>query len=103
MSQVLIRVNRFLCSAKLQFSPFDVFCFMYCLLYSWHFLRHQACEDVIRGFFPTAPEKLIHLAALRTQFVRGDYVQNDWMYDICSFANLFKNPYKTTLTLSVMK
>ncbi|XP_071802894.1 unconventional myosin-X-like isoform X2 [Asterias amurensis] len=71
--------------------PWQLFFKLFCYLdtknvekgsIEYSFLYEEACEDVIRGFFPTSAEKLIQLAALRTQFVRGDYVQNDWIREL---------------------
>ncbi|XP_022083614.1 unconventional myosin-X-like isoform X5 [Acanthaster planci] len=71
--------------------PWQLFFKLFCFLdtknvsqgsIEYSFLYEEACEDVIRGFFPTTPEKLVYLAALRTQFIRGDYVQNDWIRDL---------------------
>ncbi|XP_072041774.1 unconventional myosin-X-like [Amphiura filiformis] len=71
--------------------PWQLFFKLFCFLdtkrvpresVEYSFLFEQACEDVIMGLYPASPEKLIHLAALRMQFVKGDCGQNDWIRDL---------------------
>ena len=33
----------------------------------------QFCDDVVMGMFPVSQEKLLKLAALRLQYLDGDY------------------------------
>ena len=39
----------------------------------------QCCDDVIKGYFPASPERLLKLAALRLQFLDGDCVAGSTM------------------------
>ena len=40
----------------------------------------QFCDDVVMGMFPVSQEKLLKLAALRLQYLDGDYSAGSIMY-----------------------
>ena len=43
----------------------------------------QFCDDVVMGMFPVSQEKLLKLAALRLQYLDGDYSAGSIMYVLC--------------------
>jgi myosin X len=46
------------------------------------FLYEQFCDDVVMGMFPVSQEKLLKLAALRLQYLDGDYSAGSIIEDI---------------------
>nr|XP_006819606.1 PREDICTED: unconventional myosin-X-like [Saccoglossus kowalevskii] len=56
----------------------------------YSFMFEQAHEQVIQGQFPASEDMLQHLAALRIQFVKGDYATGTWIDDMGSYYCLDK-------------
>ncbi|XP_071812274.1 unconventional myosin-X-like isoform X4 [Apostichopus japonicus] len=48
----------------------------------YSFMYEQAHEDVITEHYPATEEKLIYLAALRMQCIKGDYEEGDWIRNL---------------------
>ena len=46
------------------------------------FIPWQFCDDVVMGRFPASHERLLKLAALRIQFLEGDYKIGVTMYEL---------------------
>ncbi|XP_072179526.1 unconventional myosin-X-like [Diadema setosum] len=85
--------------------PWQLFFKLFCFLdtknvepesIEYSFMYEQAVEDVLRNQFPASHDKLIHLAALRMQCLKGDHIAGDWIRDLSMVypVDRFKNANK---------
>ncbi|XP_063965090.1 unconventional myosin-X-like isoform X3 [Lytechinus pictus] len=85
--------------------PWQLFFKLFCFLdtknveqdsIEYSFMYEQAVEDVLRNQFPASHDKLVQLAALRMQSLKGDYIDGDWIRDLSSVypVERFKNANK---------
>ncbi|XP_070564817.1 unconventional myosin-X-like [Ptychodera flava] len=69
---------------------FKIHCFMETVAVDrdsveYAFMFEQAHEQVLHGQFPASEETLLYLAALRLQYVKGNYINGIWIDDLGSY------------------
>ncbi|XP_030845924.1 unconventional myosin-X isoform X3 [Strongylocentrotus purpuratus] len=85
--------------------PWQLFFKLFCFLdtknveqdsIEYMFMYEQSVEDVLRNLFPASHDKLVHLAALRMESLKGDYLEGDWIRDLSMVypVERFKNANK---------